>query len=228
MVTYDATDILNIHEIMFISVNWSYEPYSCTDSSELYYHSDSSEGHGNKWRNHGYQLYKPSESPKKMPPNIEDSKKLKKNYSFLTYRDFKKNYLSQKAAAERPSRSRFRESRSAGLKPKNMKTKDSHYHDSPKKDLSEPERKKPMLSKDAVYDLLSQSRAQEMKVAEFQNLEGNFIDQDEKMDLAERVDYPGRKIGKVNFADSYGNTNVNSGHGAVKAIPRKVYRCKLV
>ena len=212
--------------MIFIPANWSYEPYSCTDSSELYYHSDSSEGHGNKWRYHGYQLYQPSESPKKLPPNIEPHKKQKKNYSFSTYRDFKKNYLSQKASAERPSRSKVRESRSAGSKPK---TQDSYFHNSPKKETLEPARKKPLLSKDDVYDLLSQSRAQEMKVAEFQNQLGNLNNQEKMIDLVERAENFGRKAAlRAHFADSYGSTKLYSEHSSVKASPRKVYHCKLV
>ena len=213
--------------MMFIPADWSYEPYSCTDSSELYYHSDSSEGHGSKWRYHGYQLYKPSESPKKLPPSIEPHKKQKKNYSFSTYRDFKKNYLSQKAAAaERQSRSRVRESRLVGWKPK---MQDSHFHSSPKKETVEPARKKPMLSKDDVNDLLSQSRAQEMKVAEYQNREGKLDDREEMINSVERVDNFGHKPGlRAHFADSYGNTNLSPRHGSVKASPRKVYHCKLV
>ena len=192
----------------------------------MYYHSDSSEGQGNKsWRNHGYELYKPSESQKKIPHSNESHKNPKRNYSFSTYRDFKKNYLSQKAAAERPSRSRVRESRSAGSKPK---MKDEHYFNSPKKEMAEPARKKPMLSKDDVYDLLNQSRAQEMKVAELQNREGKVNNREEMIYPGGKADKWEHKATKAYFAESYGNTKSHPRQGSEKALPRKVYRCKWI
>lgn len=238
---------------MFIPEEWSYEPYT-SDSSDMYYHSDSSESQENKWHNHGYQLYKPSDNPLFKPYNNQAYKSPKKNYSFSTYRDFKKNYLSQKGVSERQSRSRVRENRIVDSKPKQ---KIGNFSAS-EKESAVPSSKKPMLSKDAVYDLLSKSRAQEMKVAEFQNKNHEFKAQNNCDDKIEDLEHEvneweykmndseneidskkpktngcehkrdDRKIKKSgpNVAENYGNTQSQHLQQYEKPSHRNFYRCE--
>ena len=134
----------------------------------MYNHSDSSEGHGNKWRNHGYQLYKQKDTNKNVShPDDKLYKLPEKNHSFTTFTDLDKNYFCQKEANSHSVRSHVKEGRNADSKSEFKHDLNSKFCF--ERDSYEPARKKPLISKDDVYDLLSKSRAQEEKVAELQS-----------------------------------------------------------
>ena len=155
----------------FSQTDWSYEAYS-SDSSDLCYHSDSSEGLGNKWRNYGYQLYKSQNKNKKSNRDNVNFKFSGKNHTFSTVQDYEKRCFSCNSADDHKNRSTVEHKNRSTVKEKgkpNAKVKfsDEWSDDFPSKnDKHEPVKKKAMLSKDDIYNLLSKSRAQENKVAE--------------------------------------------------------------
>lgn len=131
----------------------------------MYNHSDSSEGHGNKWRNHGYQLYKQKDKHKNISHPDDALYMLpEKNHSFTTFTDLDKNYFCQKEAYSHSIRSHVTDGKNADSKSEFRDDHNSKFCF--ERDSYEPARKKPLISKDDVYDLLSKSKAQEEKVAE--------------------------------------------------------------
>ena len=204
VLSFDPNTYLVFTKIFFVfHTEWSYEPYSGSDSSDLYYHSDSSESQGNKWHYHGYQLYKPKENYKAITYKYPV-----KNHSFSTVQEFEKNCVSCNSSVDHKSRHNRKESGNSNAK---VKFRDDYKLKSDSgNDRFEPIKKKPMISKDDVYDLLSKSRAQENKVAELWQTKDNH-------------NYSGHQ---PQFASVCGNTCSPIKDDHSMAIRRKVYGSK--